>query len=191
MKRIYIFAVALLLTVLLMGCNSNTQSGIEGYKDTDIAAVVRGTEITIGDLRFLHADEDVLEMIESAAQVELIKQEVIRLGLGQDIPGKMDEYTEYMKNATMDDFEMEEADRKLIKSQAKKLRMDIQEYFRKHNAILSEQSYYLSAYAEGTFRDFEYMREVGIEQYNKEYEEFFEKVMKENESDIEIRIKKS
>lgn len=191
MKRIYIFAVALLLTVLLMGCNSNTQSGIEGYEDTDIAAIVRGTEITIGDLRFMHADEDVLEMIESAAQVELIKQEVIRLGLGQDIPDKMAKHTEYLKNHTMDDFDMEEADRKLIKSQAKKLRMDIQEYFRKHTAILSEQSYYLSAYAEGTFRDFEYMREVGIEQYNEEYEEFFEKVMKENESDIEIRIKKS
>jgi hypothetical protein len=66
----------LLGTIVLAGC-----SGISKYDDNEAAAIVKGQEVTVGDLRFLYPDDTALDYLDSAIEVELVKQEVKEMGL--------------------------------------------------------------------------------------------------------------
>ena len=57
------------------GCSD---SDIAKYDDEDVAAIVRGEEITIGDLRFLFLDDQILESLDGTIKAKLAEQEVKR-----------------------------------------------------------------------------------------------------------------
>lgn len=60
----------------MAGCNS-----VSKCDDNEAAAIVKGQEITIGDLRFLYPDDTALDYIDWAIEVELVKQEVEEMDL--------------------------------------------------------------------------------------------------------------
>lgn len=69
----YAFLIFFIFTV---GCTDITR-----YNDDDIAAIVKGEEITIGELRFLYPDENVLERIEGTVKAELVIKEAKQMNL--------------------------------------------------------------------------------------------------------------
>src|SRR5690625_5847179 len=73
--------------LILSGCmNSST------YKDEDVAAIVRGEEISVGYLRFLYPDDAIIEMIDGAVKAKLAEQEVKKMNI--DISDKVKEVEE-------------------------------------------------------------------------------------------------
>jgi hypothetical protein len=110
----------LLGTIVLAGC-----SGISKYDDNEAAAIVKGQEVTVGDLRFLYPDDTALDYLDSAIEVELVKQEVKEMGL--DISTnlsdekKRDEFEKLPPKNTKDQGGKQI--RKYAESQAKKLDM--------------------------------------------------------------------
>ncbi|WP_239457181.1 hypothetical protein [Planococcus versutus] len=75
MKKVLCIGIFLGTTVL------TSCSGLSTYEDHEVAAIVNNHEITIGDLRFLYPDDSALDYLDSAIQVELIKQEVREMDL--------------------------------------------------------------------------------------------------------------
>ncbi|WP_047980893.1 SurA N-terminal domain-containing protein [Ornithinibacillus contaminans] len=61
--------------IFLVGCNK--------YDNEDIAAIVRGQEITVGDIRFMNgaSDEKLPELVAGIVKQELIIQEAKEMGL--------------------------------------------------------------------------------------------------------------
>lgn len=50
-----------------------------GDKDEDVAAVVRGEEITVGYLRLLYPDDAITEMVDEVVKAKLVEQEVKKM----------------------------------------------------------------------------------------------------------------
>jgi len=46
-RKDYLSAIALLISIVFVACSFNSQNSIEDYKDDDIAAIVKGKEITM------------------------------------------------------------------------------------------------------------------------------------------------
>lgn len=61
----------LFIILFLVGCHS-----LSKYDNNEVAAIVKGEEITVGELRFLYPDERALDYLDWAIKVELVKQEV-------------------------------------------------------------------------------------------------------------------
>lgn len=61
----------LILFIFCAGCSS-----VSTHDDNEAAAIVKGQEITIGDLRFLYPDDTALDYLDWLIKVELVKQEV-------------------------------------------------------------------------------------------------------------------
>lgn len=188
MKRITLLIVSIFLLASLMGCgNTGTQSGVAGYADSDVAAIIRGQEITIGDLRFMYADEDVLTSIEGAAQTELVFQEAQRLEMGEDLPAKIESVKESLKTASLADIPFEQKERDFFKSQAKKLGMNVEDYYKEYMLIRTEKDWYILTFWDEGFRRFNHSEEE-FDAYNEELTEFMNEFMKKNEDDIEVLI---
>ncbi|QUW20464.1 hypothetical protein JSQ81_11385 [Sporosarcina sp. Marseille-Q4063] len=189
MKRFFLLIIALSLMISLLGCGSNVQSGIKGYDDDDIAAIVKGKEITIGDLRLLYPDDEVLENIEGAVKLDLMLQEAKRMDI--DVSDNIDQQTETMLMLPFRDKEdpFGKSMREFIESQAQKLSMDPEEYYRKYVEIRSEQIAYMDAYALEMFGEPDAYNEDGLEVYNEKANDFLHELVKEHEKDIEILIK--
>lgn len=119
----------LILFILLTGCSS-----ISKYDDHEPAAIVKGKEISIGDLRFLYPDDTALDYLEWTINIELVKQEVKEMGI--DIPEKLEVdgvwFAELPPKNTKDVGGKQI--RKYAESQAKKLNMS-PEKFQKEYAL--------------------------------------------------------
>lgn len=59
----------LILFIFCAGCSS-----VSTHDDNEAAAIVKGQEITIGDLRFLYPDDTALDYLDWLIKVELVKQ---------------------------------------------------------------------------------------------------------------------
>lgn len=189
MKRIPLIIIALSLLASLMGCNTNSddRSNLEGYKDNDVAAIVGDKEITIGDLRFLYLDEYVLENIEGSAKLELLKQEVERMGV--DVTEDIRLHRDSMLAISYQDIE-DKSMREFIESQAAKLDMKPDEYYKKYAVKRSEQDPYLFAYVNETFNETELPKSgEGLDAFNKKIDDSLNNLVKEHESEIKILIK--
>lgn len=79
----------LLALIFLVGCSNQS---ILDYDDDDVAAIVNGEEITIRDLRFLYADEKVLDNIDGTVKARSVMQEAKQIGL--DVSQEINEETE-------------------------------------------------------------------------------------------------
>ncbi|GEL77417.1 hypothetical protein [Tenuibacillus multivorans] len=63
---------------LIVGCSDTTE-----YDHDDVAAIVRGEEITVGDIRFFSEveDEEIPNVIQSKIKDTLIIQEAKKMGI--------------------------------------------------------------------------------------------------------------
>ena len=172
-----------------MGCGSSVQSSIKDYNNDDIAAIVRDKEITIGELRFLYPDEEVLGNIEGTVKFELMLQEAKRMNL--DVSDIKNLQTETMLLLPLRDKEdpFGKSMREFIESQAQKLGMEPDEYYKKYVEIRSEQIAYINAYAQKMFGEPDVYNEDGLEVYNKRANDFSNELVKEHKKEIEILIK--
>lgn len=189
MNRIPLIIISLFLLASLVGCNSKTenQSNLEEYKDNDVAAIVGDKEITIGDLRLLYRDEEVLENIEGSAKLELLKQEVKRMGV--DVTDDIHSQKESMLAISYQDIDNKSM-REFIESQATKLGMKPDEYYKKYAEIRSEQDPYIFAYVDEMYGESELPKSAEeLDAFNKKIDNSLNDLVKEHESKIKILIK--
>ena len=188
MKR---FARVMFLSCLmfLAGCNS-----ISKYEDDDVAAIVRGEEITVGELRFLFEDDKVLDNLDGTIKAKLVEQEVKRMNLDvseklQEIQSSIDSIGE-LYPAEEDNSEIAKDARKFYESQAKKLGMEPKEFFVQHYEATNEISAYMLAYIEEVLGEPKADDEdFDVEEFNKEINTVLDKLMKDHGDEIEKFIK--
>ncbi|MCM3710212.1 SurA N-terminal domain-containing protein [Sporosarcina luteola] len=188
MKR---FASVMFLSCLIMlaGCNS-----ISKYDDEDVAAIVRGEEITVGELRFLYSDDKVSDYLDGTIKAKLAEQEVKRMNLDvseklQEIQASIDSI-EYFYPPEDDNSKTAKDTRRFYESQAKKLGMEPKEFFKKHAAANQETGVYLQAYVdsvlgEPTVDD----KDFDMEDFNKKANAALDELVKEHKDEIEKFIK--
>lgn len=174
-KPVYIFLLTSLL--FLAGCTSATLE----YEDDEIAAVVRGEEITIGDLRFLYPDKGLLDKIEPTAKARLVVQEAKRLEieLSEDEQELLntDVKTGYRSN------------RAFAEKQAEKFDMDPKEYYEEYEAIANEMIAYMSAYVtEMVDIAVDDDGEYDVNEFNKKADQLLDELFIKYADEIDIRI---
>lgn len=184
MKR---FAGVVLLSCLIFlgGCNP-----ISKYDDDDVAAIVRGEEITVGELRFLFADDKVLDYVDGHIKAKLAEQEVKRMNL--DVSDKFDEIQ--MSIDSFRDLYPPEEDnskgakdtRKFYEAQAKKLGMEPIDFFEKHRVVNQEIGVYMQAYvAEVLGEPLANDEDFDIEEFNKKANEVLDQLVEAHKDEIE------
>lgn len=173
----YIFLICL---VFIAGCNN-----ISKYDDEDVAAIVRGKEITVGELRFLYPDDKALEYLDGTIKLKLAIQEAKKLNLDvsqelqemQDTKSKVGIYPAE-DNDTANDM------RKFEEAQSEKLRMDPDEYSEQHFEVTQEINIYVIAYIEKMLG--EYKNDL---EYTEQADQLLDDLVEENEDEIQILIK--
>ncbi len=177
----YLFLICMFFIV---GCNERE---ISNYDDHAVAAIVRGEEITVGDLRFLYPDEKILEYLDGTIKAKLAEQEIRKLNL--DMSQKLQEIQE-LKNTIgvyppeEDDTEMANDTREFAESQSSKLGMEPEEYYEKYFEQAQESSVYVTAYVEEMLGE----PQGDGEEYTKKANELLDKLAEENEEEIKILI---
>lgn len=150
MKKIfsYIFLICLLL---LVGCNE-----LSKYDDEDVAAIIRGEELTIGELRFLYPDDKVLENLDGTIKAKLVKQEVKAMNI--DVSKELQEIEE--KKSEVDIYSSKEVDtetangmREFSESQSAKFEMEPEKYHEEYLEMTQETTVYLVSYIEAMIGD--------------------------------------
>jgi len=165
------------------------QGSLKDFHDDDIAAIVKGKEITIGDLRFLYADDEVLGNIEGTAKLDLMIQEAKALSV--DISDEISLQAETMLALPLKDIKdpYGKSMREFIDSQAQKLGIDPEKYYLKYVEIKSEQNAYLNAYTHEKFGEPIDYNEEDLEKYNENANDFLNELVKKHKDEIEILIK--
>ncbi|RKQ29994.1 hypothetical protein [Oceanobacillus halophilus] len=182
MSKVVRFSI-LMLFIFMAGCSS-----ISKYDDNEAAAIVKGQEITIGELRFLYPDDTALDYLDWAIRVELVKQKVEEMGL--DISDKLSEerdggwFGELPPANTKD--EGGKQIRKFAESQAQKLDMKPEEFQREYAKKIEEQNAYMVTYLENKVGLAEFDDEKGMEKFNKESDYLLEELVEEHEDEIEV-----
>jgi len=173
----------LICLFILSGCMN-----LAGYKDEDVAAIVRGEEISVGYLRFLYPDVAITEMIDGAVKAKLAEQEVKKMNI--DISDKVKEVEESYGKYPQDELYSEGAQsiRAFADPQARKLGMDPKEYYEKYIETSAEMVVYVNAYISEILDELE-DDEYGIEEYNHHANELLDDLAEQNKDAIEIRIK--
>lgn len=175
-----VLRIAILLIILiLVGCHS-----LSKYDDNEVAATVRGEEITVGDLRFLYPDEQALDRLDWVIKVELVKQEVKELNLELIEDTSDDWFAELPPKDTED--EGGKQIRKFAEAQAKKLKMKPEEFQQEYAKRISEQNDYLATYLEEKLGEVDFDNEEELVEYNQKGDELLEELVMENEDDIEV-----
>ncbi|GKV65144.1 MULTISPECIES: hypothetical protein [unclassified Sporosarcina] len=173
----------LLLFILLSGC-----SNIAKYDNDEPAAIVKGQEITVGDLRFLFPDKKVLDYLDGAIKLELVKQEVKKLDL--DISAHLD--PEDNGFAVLPPADTEDPNgrqlREYAESQAKKLHMEPEEFQRQYARRINEQNAYMMTYLEEKLGPYHYEEGETVD-FNEEANQLLEDLAEGNQVEIEVLIK--
>ncbi|WP_106497277.1 hypothetical protein [Lentibacillus sp. Marseille-P4043] len=182
MSKIFQFTI-LIVFIFLAGCN-----GISNYDDNEVAAIVKGQEITVGDLRFLYPDDTALDYLEWAINVELVKQEVkdMNLDVSDNLEGADDWFRELPPKNTKD--EGGKQIRKFAESQAKKLDMKPEEFQRDYAKRIDEQNAYITTYLEEKLGEAELNDEKWAEESHEKVDYLLEELVEENEEEIEVLI---
>lgn len=177
--------VVLLGATILASCSS-----LSTYEDDEVAAIVNNHEITIGDLRFLYPDDSALDYLNSAIEVELIKQEVqeMNLDISPHLTGEknLDEFEKLPPENTEDEGGKQV--RAYAIAQAKKLDMSPEEFQKQYGKKINEQNAYINTYLEeklgrGNINDMTWMEEFG-----EDYRQLVENLVKKNNNDIKVLI---
>lgn len=170
----------LLFCIFLAACQN-----ISKYNDEDIAAIIRGEELTVGELRFLYPDDMILENLQGTVKGKLAMQEAKEM--------KLDISEELQKTAALEDIypsddentEFAKGTRDFAETQSKKFGMEPEEYFMKYFEKTQEINLYVVAYINEVIGDSDENPEEYTEKGNQLLDELFE----ENKDEIEILIK--
>ncbi|MFS0690960.1 hypothetical protein AB1K89_17145 [Sporosarcina sp. 179-K 8C2 HS] len=188
MKRL-VSVLLLSCLMILAGCNS-----ISKYDDEDVAAIVRGEEITVGELRLLYPDDKILNNLDGMIKAKLAEQEVKRLNL--DVSEELQEI-QLSKDSIVDSYppdddesEIAKDTRKFYESQAKKLGMEPKEFFEKHVTASQEIGVYLQAYVEKVLGEPMWdNKDFDVDELNKKANAVLDKLMEDHKDEIEKFIK--
>src|SRR5690625_712192 len=126
--------------LILSGCmNSST------YKDKDVAAVVRGEEISVGYLRFLYPDDTITEMVDEVVKAKLAEQEVRKMNI--DSTDKIKEIKESYGMYPQNELNNAETEsiRNFADPQARKLGINPNEYYKQYTESSAEMVAYINA----------------------------------------------
>lgn len=178
MKKINLYLIPLLIITLLAGCVSAAERSIESYNDDDVVAIVKEKKITVGELRFLYPDDKVLENVKGTVKLELVMQEAKKMNL--DVSDEL--------NETNPELQAEKSNLEFAESQAKKLGMEPEQYFKEYKDITTEQILYMNAYIEKVLGEPDSYDEEDIKKYDKEANQLLDELVKKNENDIELLI---
>lgn len=183
MRTLFCF-MFLICFVMTAGCSD---SDIAKYDDEDVAAIVRGEEITIGDLRFLFLDDQILESLDGTIKAKLAEQEVKRLNI--DVSQELQEIQEMKHDIGIYppedlDTEFGEGIREFAETQAAKLGMDPEEYFEKYLERNHEISVYVIAYIEEMLGE-----PTTDEEYMEKANKLLDDLADENADEVQILIK--
>lgn len=185
MAKVLQFSVFTLF-IFLSGC-----SGISSYEDNEAAAIVKGQEITVGELRFLYPDNTAFDYLDWAIKVELVKQKVNEMDLSisdhlsEDKNGGW--FAELPAKDTLD--EGGKAIRKFAKSQARKLDMNPEDFQREYAKKIEEQNAYLATYFDEKLGIEAFDAEKGIVNFNDEMNQLLEELVEESADEIDVFIK--
>lgn len=175
----------LILFIFCAGCSS-----VSTHDDNEAAAIVKGQEITIGDLRFLYPDDTALDYLDWAIKVELVKQEVEEMDV--DVSGNLsgkeggDWFEKLPPKNTKD--EGGKQIRKFAESQAKKFNMKPEEFQQEYAKKINEQNAYMVTYLEEKLGEANFDDEKEMEEFNQKGDDLLEDLVKENEYEIEVLI---
>lgn len=147
MAKLLPFSI-LIIFIFLVGCSETLN-----YEDEDVAAVIKGKEITIGELRFLYPDDQVLDAIDWAVKTELVKQETKNMNLDVSKENNEKIFATLPPENTVS--EPEKSIREFAESQADKLGMQPETYQKEYVEKINEQNGYMVAYAQEMLGDLE------------------------------------
>lgn len=182
MSKIFQFTV-LIVFIFLAGCN-----GISNYNDNEAAAIVKGQEISVGELRFLYPNDTALDHLEWSIKVELVKQEVkdMNLDISDNLEGEDDWFREMPPKNTKD--EGGKQIRKFAESQAKKLDMKPEEFQREYAKRIDEQNAYMTTYLEEKLGEADLNDKKWMEEHYEKFDHLLEELAEENADEIEVFI---
>src|SRR5699024_7289333 len=138
----WVGCMMLICLFILSGCMNSA-----AYKDEDVAAIVRGEEITVGYLRILYPDDAIVEMIDEPIKAKLAEQEVKRRNI--DVSKQVKEIEESYGKYPDDELHSTEAQsiRAFADPQAEELGIDPKEYYKKYTETSDEMVAYINDYA--------------------------------------------
>lgn len=157
------------------------------HKNEDVAAIVRGEEITVGYLRFLYPDNAIVEMTNDVVKAKLAEQEVKEM-MNVDISKHVKKVKELYDEYPQDDSAETQSIREFADSQARKFEMEPEAYYKKYTETSVEMAAYVDAYTSALMGELE-EDEVGIEDYHHHANEWLDDLAEQNKDDIEIKIK--
>lgn len=173
MERIISFSLVCCF-ILLVGCQETTK-----YDDKDVAAIIRGEELTVGELRFLYPDDQILDNLEGTIKGKLAMQEAKAMQL--DIPKEPNVNVQDVYPAEDSDSEIANGTRDFAEAQAKKFNMEPDEYFEEYLKRTQEMSHYVMAYISEMIGELEDNPEEYTELGNQLLDDLYEKNLDEIE----------
>ena len=177
-KLSFIITVLIFFSIFIVGCSNSLN-----YKDEDVAAMVRGEEITVGDLRLLYTDDKVMSNLEGTVKAMLIMQEAKDMNM--DVTEEIEQAIRpYPLEDTGD--KLANSIQEFAKSQGKKLGMGPEEYYMKYQEVTAEMGAYVNAYV------MEMLGETDmedLEQFDERANQLIDDLMEKYKDEIEIYIK--
>ncbi|MEH7237828.1 hypothetical protein [Bacillus sp. JJ1562] len=165
----------------IVSCTSESK-----YSDDDVAAIVRGDEITVGDIRFLYEvkDKEIRDKLPGIIKGELAIQEAKKLNIDvtEQVLEAIDLNGGYIPEN--DSSPGVKSTREFVDSQAKKLGMDPEEFYQEYIKITTEKSAYIVGYIETIIGD----SLEDIEEYSNKAYQLLDDLVEGNKDQIEILI---
>jgi hypothetical protein len=182
MKRLFSYTYLISL-IFIVGCNGKEFSA---YEDEDVAATVRGEEITVGELRFLYPDDKVLDYLDGTIKAKLAVQEAKAMNIDvteelEKIENTIDVVENYLSEEN--DSEAAKDIRSFAESQAAKLGMDPEDYYKEYTRITQETSVYVVAYIKEMLGE-----PKGVSEYNEQANQLLDDLVEENQESIQKLI---
>ncbi|MFS0824694.1 hypothetical protein [Bacillus sp. 1P02SD] len=172
-------SIIVIYLIILTGCSDSPK-----YNDEDVAAIVRGEEITIGELRFLYSDAEILTMIDGTIKAKLVIQEAKKMNI--DVSKEVKETIEALGDYPPDHIDTEAANsiREFAEPQAKKLGLAPEVYYKKYIEKSTETSAYINSYIQEVLGE----PMDDIEKYNQQANKQLNELVEENEDEIKVLI---
>ncbi|GAA0492546.1 hypothetical protein GCM10008986_18630 [Salinibacillus aidingensis] len=177
-----IYYIVIIGFLFIAGCTSN-----QGSDNEEIAATVRGEEIPLEEMQFLYKNEQIPDKIEGTIKAKLAMQEVKKMGL--DISSKVQERMENLPELPPKDTNhaRTESERAFYDSQAEKLGMEPEEYYKQYQQKMSEMSVAVMTYIEEKLGE-PWDDTEENQQYTKQANQLLDDLVTEHEEEIQIFI---
>ncbi|QHS21772.1 hypothetical protein GWK91_01910 [Virgibacillus sp. MSP4-1] len=177
-----IYYIVIIGFLFLAGCTNNQES-----ENEEIAAMVRGEEIPLEEMQFLYKNEQIPDKIEGTIKAKLAMQEVKKMGL--DLSNKVQERMENLPELPPEDTSHSgtESERAFYDSQAQKLGMDPEEYYKQYQQKTSEMFVSIMTYIEEKLgKPWDDTEEN--QQYTKQANQLLDDLVKKHDDEIQIFI---